>query len=133
MSRHRGIRATTLVLTLLFTTACGSTYAQGRRNSPNHPHYPSSPGRGGVSRGYQDPAYARGVEDGYRRGLEAAHDGDRYDVRRENLYRNAEHGYDRRYGSRNEWRQVYRDGFTRGYDQGYREARSRDNGRYRRR
>lgn len=133
MSRHRGIRATGLLFALVLTTACGSIYAQGRRNYPNQPNYPTSPGRGGASRGYQDLAYSRGVEDGYRRGLEAARDGDRHDVRRENLYRNAERGYDRRYGSRNEWRQVYRDGFSRGYDQGYREGSYRDNGRYRRR
>jgi hypothetical protein len=72
---------------------------------------------------YVDIAYQRGFDDGYRRGLDAARDGHRYDPRREGWYRSADRGYDRRYGSRTEYRQLYRDGFTRGYDLGYREAR----------
>jgi hypothetical protein len=120
-------RAVLAVLVLLSSTACGSVYAQGR----NYP-YPSS--RGGVYRGggYVDVAYDRGFDDGYRRGLEAARDGDRYDPRRERWYRSADRGYQGRYGSRTEYRQVYRDGFTRGYDRGFREG-DRDNRRYGRR
>jgi hypothetical protein len=121
-------RTAVIFAVLLSSAACGTTYAQGR----GYPSYPTYP-RGGVYRGgYSDPAYARGFDDGYQRGLDAARDGDRYDVRREGWYRSADRGYDRRYGSRDGYRQVYRDGFTRGYDQGYREARYRDNGRYRR-
>ncbi len=137
MRMHGWVRSVTILgavlFTLVFTTACGSIYAQGR-NYPNYPTYPGYPGsRGGVYRGgYQDPAYACGFDDGYRRGLDAARDGDRYDVRREGWYRSADRGYDRRYGSRNEWRHVYRDGFAAGYDQGYRDGRYQ-NGRYRRR
>ena len=78
MTSHRGARLATrtavVLLTLFFSTACGSVYAQGRRY-PNYPNYPSYPGsRGG--RVYQDPAYARGYDDGYRQGLDAARDGD---------------------------------------------------------
>lgn len=129
MRMHWGGRAAVVLLALLSTTACGSVYAQGGRTYPN---YPSQ--RGGVYRGggYNDPAYSRGYDDGYRKGLEAARDGDRYDVRREGLYRDGDRGYDRRYGSRNQWRQIYRDGFARGYDEGYRNGRNQ-NGRYRRR
>lgn len=130
MMSHRGVRPAAVLLALVFSTACGSIYAQGRPNYPNYPHYPNS--RGGY-RGYQDSAYSRGYDDGYRRGLEAARDGDRYDVRRENWYRSADRGYNGRYGSRNQYRQVYRDGFAAGYDLGYRDGRYRDNGRYRNR
>jgi hypothetical protein len=124
---------------LLSSVACGTVNAQGRGypnypTYPTYPNYPSSP-RGGVYRGsgYYDPAYQRGFDDGYRRGLDAANDGDRYDVRRESWYRSADRGYDRRYGSRDTYRQVYRDAFTRGYGQGYREGRYTANERYRRR
>ena len=121
MRMHWGGRAAVVLLALLTTTACGSVYAQGRRN-PNYPNYPNDPSsRSGVYRGgYNDPAYARGYDDGFRRGMEAARDGDRYDVRREGWYRSADRGYDRRYGSRNQYRQVYRDGFSAGYDRGFR-------------
>jgi hypothetical protein len=118
-------RAAVLVFALLATTACATTYAQGRS-------YPNHPSRGGVYRGgYVNPASQRGFDDGYRRGFDAARDGNRFNPRRERWYRDAERGYNRRYGSRSDYRQVYRDAFTRGYEQGYREARYRDNGRYR--
>lgn len=120
MRMQKGVRFAAILFTLAATTACTSVYAQGRRQ------YPTYPGnRGGVYRGYQDPAFSRGYDDGYRRGLDAARDGDRYDVRRESWYRSADRGYNGRYGSRNQYRQVYRDGFTAGYDAGYRDGRSR--------
>ena len=135
MTSHRGARlaarSAAVLLALFFTTACSSVYAQGRQY-PNYPNYPTYPGtRSG--RVYQNPAYTRGYDDGYRRGLEAGRDRDYYDPRRETWYRSADRGYDRRYGSRTQWRQVYRDGFSAGYDVGYQEARYRDSGRYRNR
>jgi hypothetical protein len=130
MRMHWGGRAAAILLAALFTTACTSAYAQGRRNYPGYP-YPDS--RGGIYRGggYQDIAYSRGFDDGYRRGLDAARDGDRYDVRRERQYRSGDNGYNRRYGSRNQWQQAYRNGFSSGYDRGFRDGRYRSNGRYR--
>ena len=129
MRMHWGVRTAAALVALLFTTACGTTYAQGR----GYPNYPGS--RGGVYRGggNYNAALQRGYDDGYRQGVEAARDGSRYDVRRESWYRSADRGYDRRYGSRNQYQREYRDGFARGYDRGYREARYRENGRYRRR
>lgn len=126
MRMQRGIRAAAILFALATTAACSSVYAQGRGYP--YPNYPNQ--RGG--RGYQDAAYSRGFDDGYRQGLDAARDGDRYDVRREGQYRSADRGYDRRYGSRSQWQRVYRSGFTQGYDQGYRDGRYRNNGRYRR-
>ena len=118
MRMHWGGRIAVVLLALLCTAACGSVYAQGRRT---YPTYPSQ--RGGIYRsgGYNDPAYSRGYDDGYRQdsmrhvtatattcAAKGNRDGDR--------------GYDRRYGSRNQWRQVYRDGFAAGCDEGYRNA-----------
>jgi hypothetical protein len=117
MRMHWGGRGAVVLLALLCTTACSSVYSQGRRTYPNDPSQRGSVYRGG---GYNDPAYSRGYDDGYRKGLETARDRDRYDVRREGLYRDGDRGYDRRYGSRNQWRQVYRDGFAAGYNEGYR-------------
>jgi hypothetical protein len=136
MTSHRGARlaarSAAALLALFFTTACSSVYAQGRQY-PNYPSYPNSqtyPGsRGG--RGYENPAYTRGYDDGYRQGLEAGRGRDYYDPRRESWYRSADRGYDRRYGSRTQWRQVYRDGFGVGYDVGYRDGRYGSDGRYR--
>ena len=129
MRMHWGTRGALVLSALLFTAACGTTYAQGR----GYPNYPGS--RGGVYRGggYSNSALQRGFDDGYRRGVEAARDGDRFDVRRDSWYRSADRGYDRRFGSRIQYQREYRDGFTRGYERGYREARVRDTGRYRRR
>jgi hypothetical protein len=132
MRMHRTGWTAAVLFVLLSTTGCGTIYAQQGRGYPNYPNSPSP--RGGVYRGggygYGDVAYQRGFDDGYRRGMEAARDGDRYDPRREGWYRSGDRGYDRRYGSRDGYRQVYRDAFGRGYDQGYREGRY--NGRYRR-
>ena len=129
MGMHWSGRVAVIALALLATTACG-VYAQGR----GYPNYPSGPSRGGVSRGGQvEVAYARGYDDGYEQGLQAARSGRRFDPRRERWYRSAERGYSSRYGSREQYRQIYRDGFMRGYERGYQEARYRDDGRYRRR
>lgn len=127
----RSGRAAVALVALLSSVACGTVYAQGR----GYPPYPTYPRGGGVYRGggYADAAYQRGFDDGYRRGLDAGRDGDRYDPRREGWYRSGDRGYDRRWGSRVEYQRVYRDAFTRGYDQGYREGRYRSNDRYRRR
>lgn len=119
MRMHKSIRLAAVLFALAFTTACTSVYAQGR----GYPNYPGN--RGGVYRGYQDPAFSRGYDDGYRQGLDAARDGDRYDIRRESWYRSGDRGYYRRYGSRNQYRQIYRDGFANGYDAGYRDGRAR--------
>lgn len=70
---------------------------------------------------YNNPAYSQGFEDGYDRGRDDAQDRDRYDVRRHGRYRSADHGYNRRFGSKDAYKQVYRNGFEAGYSQGYRE------------
>ena len=72
--------------------------------------------------GYYNVAYSQGYDDGYERGLDDARDRDRYDVRRHGRYRSGDHGYNRRYGDRDEYKRDYRAGFADGYGPGYREG-----------
>ena len=70
---------------------------------------------------YGDVAFNNGYRDGYDKGREDSRDRDRYDPGRHNRFRSADHGYDRRYGSKSEYQRVYRDGFRVGYDDAYRD------------
>jgi len=118
---HWSRRVAAVLIIVLSTAACGTTYAQ-RRGYPDYRPYP----RAGVYRGgYADAAYRQGFDDGYRRGLEAARDRKRYDPRRERWYRSADRGYSSRWGPRGQYRQAYREAFLRGYDRGYRDGRYR--------
>ena len=74
---------------------------------------------------YTSPAARIGFEDGLRAGRDDGHDRDRYDPTRARDYRKADHGYDRQYGSRDQYAAEYRAGFERGYAAGYRQ-----NGRF---
>jgi hypothetical protein len=73
----------------------------------------------------QSPAYAQGpaYDNGYRAGFDIgardARDGRPFDVRRHDVYRDGDRGYDRRYGNRGQYKQVFRAGFDRGYSDGY--------------
>ena len=105
-----------------------SGYGNGRatpRRDPGYgsryPTYPSSGGYGGYGGGYYNEAYDRGMREGAQKGREDAKDGDRYDPRRHNWYRDGDRGYNNRYGSRDQYKAAYRDAFERGYAQGYRE------------
>ena len=72
--------------------------------------------------GRRGVAFERGFSDGYREGLEDARDGDRFDVYGQRQYRRGDGGYDRRFGSRERYKDDYRDGFRSGYERGYRES-----------
>ena len=58
-------------------------------------------------------------------GRKDARGNDRYEPTREKKYRQADDGYNNRYGSKDQYRDAYRQGFQQGYDRGYREARYR--------
>jgi hypothetical protein len=68
---------------------------------------------------------ARGgaYDNGYKRGREAGiadgRGGRQFEFQREHDYRDADWGYDRRFGSRDEYRRRFRDGFEAGYRDGY--------------
>ncbi len=88
----------------------GSQFPDYGRNSPQN-------GR------YRSPAGQNGYRDGYAQGRDDARDGDRYDPVRAKRYREGDHDYNGRYGSRDEYKREYRNAFQQGYDQGYRETR----------
>ena len=67
------------------------------------------------ARGEAGEAYNNGYARGYREGLEDARSGHQADYRREREYRNADWGYNGRYGSRDEYKRVFRGGFEAGY------------------
>ena len=97
-----------------------------RRDSrgPGYPNtYPGSPQRPGY--GYSSPAFQNGVREGYEKGVEDARKNRSYDPRRHSWYRSGDRHYEGRYGPREQYKDVYRQGFTDGYDRGYRERQYR--------
>ncbi len=69
------------------------------------------------------PARRMGYEDGFNQGRDDARDRDRYEPVRASRYRDGDRGYDRRYGSVDEYKRDYRAAFQQGYEQGYRQGR----------
>ena len=90
---------------LLTTSACASGYYQ---------RYPSGP----VYRQVQNRAYQNGFDEGRVQGENDARRGRSFDYNRHSEYRNAQIGYGG--GDRNQYRDVFRQGFQVGYDEGYR-------------
>ena len=88
---------------------------------PQAPAARQRPGRP-VPRGYEEPAFARGYDDGYEQGLADGKSGDRYDPADSREYRNGDQGYVESYGLRDAYRNNYRTGFRQGYEEGYRSA-----------
>lgn len=90
---------------------------------------PPGPGRvipGGRSderERFVSPARDNGYRDELQAGERAARNGDRADAVRERLYREGDHDYQNRYGSRDVYKREYRDAFRQGYDDGYRRNR----------
>jgi hypothetical protein len=72
--------------------------------------------------GYGTVPFDNGYRDGYEKGREDGRDDDDFDPVRHGRYRSGDRGYDRRYGTKEEYRLIYRDGFEVGYDEGYRET-----------
>jgi hypothetical protein len=90
---------------------------------PNtYPSYPNQyPGTGG----YRDAAFQNGVDDGYTKGVEDARKNRSFDPLRHEWYRSGDRRYEGRFGSREQYKDIYRQGFKDGYDRGYREGRYR--------
>ena len=68
-------------------------------------------------------ARQNGVADGYKKGLDDVNDRKYPDVNRQKWYRNGDHDYNSRYGSKETYRVEYRRGFEDGYNRAYREGR----------
>ena len=91
-----------------------------RRTTPP-PDYRRQPPYDGDARGrVLSPAADNGYRDGLQEGERAARSGDRFDPIREKRYREGDHGYDRQWGSRDDYARAYRAAFQRGYAAGYR-------------
>ena len=84
-----------------------------RGRDPNR--YPTA-GRNSSS---SSAAYDNGFRDGLEKGREDLQDNDSFDPVRHSRYRSGDRGYDSRYGSREQYKLTYRDGFEAGYAQGY--------------
>lgn len=75
-----------------------------------------------------EEGYARGFDEGAKEGSKDGRRGTRFELWQEGRYRDGDHGYKDRYGSRAN----YVSGFRSGYEEGYRRGfSSRANGRYR--
>ena len=57
---------------------------------------------------------------GFEAGERAVRNRDRFDPVREKRYREGDHGYERQWGSRDDYQREYRAAFQRGYETGYR-------------
>lgn len=76
--------------------------------------------RGGYGNyGYQE-ARNRGYQDGLQTGASDASRRQNYDPQRSHYYKNATYGYDRSYGNKEQYKDVYRDAFVQGYSEGFR-------------
>ena len=122
----RNIVWTLAVLALAGTLGTRPAAAQygpqsGYRPPPPRPNH-QQPVPYGYGYGSHDPAYERGLTDGYDVGRDDARDRDRYDPRRNRRYRSGDSGYRGWYGPREYYRNSYREGFLAGYDRGYRDA-----------
>jgi len=101
-----------------FSRGYGPSGRYGPYENRGYGGYPA--GRGG----YLTP-FDVGARDGYEKGREDARDNDRFDPRRHKWYREGDHDYNGRYGSRDRYKDEYRRGFTQGYERGYRDRRYR--------
>jgi hypothetical protein len=103
----------------------GRTYPRGNGRYDYPEPYPNGgdpnggygSNRGGY--GYGSPAAEAGYRDGLEAGRDDASDRERFDPIRAKRYREGDHGYDRRYGSRDDYKRDYRAAFEHGYREGY--------------
>ena len=97
-------------------------YGSNRRNGPPIGNY----GRtyNGAYHQLSNIAYENGFTDGYDEGRKDGRGRRLNDPIAESRYRNADHGFNSRYGPRELYKDTYRQGFLQGYDRGYREGRS---------
>jgi hypothetical protein len=92
-------------------------FEAGYRDGFEHESRAIVPYRSG--RAELSPAAQIGFEDGFEAGLNDVRHHERYDPVRNSRYRSADHHYDRRYGTREEFMREYRNGFEEGYDQAF--------------
>ena len=81
------------------------------RAVPRNPNY----GYGG----YNNIAFNNGYTDGIEKGREDLRERRAYDPSRHSRYRSADHLYERQYGSKDQYKSEYRQGFIDGYDSAF--------------
>ena len=65
------------------------------------------------------------MREGFEKGQEDARKGRSSDILRHEWYRDGDRHYENRYGSRQQYEDVYRRGFQQGYEEGFRDWRYR--------
>ena len=96
--------------------ALASPACAARIYDTGYPRGGYPPPRGGA---YVSLAERNGYRDGLDAGRDDARHRERFDPVRARRYREGDHDYDRRYGSRDEYKRDYRAAFERGYRDGY--------------
>jgi hypothetical protein len=110
MRRFHHLPVYILVAGLLFTTqACAASYGYAGR-------YPDR----GYAVDLERRAYSNGYQEGLEHGRSDARRGRSFDYRRHDEFRDADEGYNRRYGYREDYRVSFRRGFVAGYNEAYR-------------
>ena len=98
MLKHRYSPSAILAITVAMAApACGAAYYERPVTSPR----------------VADRAFDHGVNDGYDIGRDDARHHRRPEPERAARFRSADHYYDSHYGSRDDYRRIYRDGFRR--------------------
>jgi len=88
-------------------------YNNRNRNEDNYGYY-------GGSQQFRQAALNAGYNEGIKEGRKDRERGDRFDYRDEEDYRNANTGYNSRFGDRSAYAQYFREAFVNGYTDGYR-------------
>jgi hypothetical protein len=96
-----------------------STYDGGYRDN----RWGSRDDRWRDQSGYNSPAYEIGYRDGVAIGQKDSQKGKSYRPQKNDRYEDADNGYNRSYGDKNEYKSLYRQGFQRGYSDGYKQWR----------
>jgi hypothetical protein len=94
-------------------------FNQFARTFPRTAPYPGGT-RSGI---YTSPAGESGYRDGFEAGRNDARHRGPFDPQRSSRYRSADHNYNRRYGSKDDYKREYRVAFQRGYQEGFTGAR----------
>ncbi|OFW04477.1 MAG: hypothetical protein A3I61_11745 [Acidobacteria bacterium RIFCSPLOWO2_02_FULL_68_18] len=116
-----GVVSALLVAAPLSDAAAAQRRGGGRGRQDGTSSRPGAVARD-MPRGYREPVFARGYDDGYGRGLADGRRGARYDPVESRDYRNGDRGYANGYGPREAYRTNYRTGFRQGYEDGYRDG-----------
>lgn len=75
------------------------------------------------SSSYRSPAYDVGYRDGVAIGQKDSQKGKSFRPQKNDRYEDADNGYNKSYGDKNQYKSLYREGFQRGYSDGYRQWR----------